>query len=121
MTKIVCRLLTADHQLLGWCEHRARMRGDGCLRADHAVNLTVTAAGVPRWLSLHWCDANTEVKVLWTGPARVSVGDVVWFFKSDDPMVKIGEMPTNLPPVTVGSVTIAVPTGTLGAKGAVFG
>lgn len=117
MTKIVCRLLTAENQLLGWCEHQARMRGDGLLRSDSAVQIVVTVAGDPAFVSLHWCDANTEIRHGWTGLARVEPGMVITLFPADAPMILIGPMPTNLPPVTVGSTSIGIPVGQMGAKG----
>lgn len=118
MTKIVCRLLTAENQLLGWCEHHARMRGDGLLRSDGVVQLAVSTSGEPAFVSLHWCDANTEIRHGWTGLARVEPGMVVSLFSADAPMIVIGPMPINLPPVTIGSTSIGIPVGTMGAKGA---
>ncbi len=117
MTKIVCRLLTKENQLLGWCEHYARMRGDGLLRSDGAVQIIIAVAGEPDGVSLHWCDANTEVRLPWTGPRMLAAGDAVTLFPYNAPMVTIGPMPTNLPPVTVGSTAIGIPVGQMGAKG----
>jgi hypothetical protein len=119
VTKIVCRLLTAENQLLGWCEHVARMRGDGTLRSDDVVQIAVSTSGAPACVSLHWCDANTEIRHGWTGIARVEPGMVVTLFPRDAPMVVIGPMPTNLPPVTVGSTAIGIPVGEMGAKSSV--
>jgi hypothetical protein len=113
--KIVIRLLTADNQLLGWCEHHARMRGDGGLRSDSVVRLAPTLAGTPVCVSMHWCDVNTEVRIPWTaGP--VTVGSIVTLFAPDEMMIRVGEMTGRLPPVTVGSTSIGMPAASLGLK-----
>lgn len=116
MTKLVCRLMTAEFRLLGWCEHRARMRGDGCLRSDDVVRVAITESGTPAVLSIHWCDVNTEVRTPWTFGA-VAAGSIVTLFERDAMMIRVGEMTGRLPPVTVGSTTVGIPVGGMGAKG----
>jgi hypothetical protein len=116
-TKIVCRVLSDGHVLLGWVEHWAAVPGDGYLRAAGPVSVPIATAGRVVTLSLHWCDVNIEVRV--PGPDQVvSPGDVIPLFPTHAPMIKVGDMPGPLPAVTVGSIAVGIPVGSLGASGA---
>ncbi len=67
-------------------------------------------------VSLHWCDVNVEVCVPLMDAAPVSPGALLPLFAAGDVLVRVGDMPAALPPITVGAVMIAVPVGGLGAR-----
>jgi len=115
-TKIVLRLLDAENQLLGWSEHFAVARGDGKLWSQGTVTITAERAGDPVCVSLHWADVNVETRIP-CPPAHVSAGRTIAIFAPHTPMVTLGIPPTNLPPVTVGSVAIGIEAGRLGVVG----
>lgn len=108
--------MTGDNRMLGWCEHQAAIRGDGMLRSSGPVALTVTERGPACYVSLHWCDLNVEVRVAWWA-GEVLPGTILNLFETDQQMLKVGDMPGPLPPVTVGSQTVGVPVGSFGARG----
>ena len=111
-TKCVLRLLTAENQLLGWGQLEAQVRGDGCLWADAPVSIPIDREGVCATLSIHWCDLNVEVRVPPPVPA-VTAGRTVVL--QPGRLLKAGEMPVNLPPVTMRqSTTVAVDVGQMG-------
>ncbi len=120
-TKIVCRLLDAGNRLLGWTEHYAAVRGDGCLRADGPVVIPVDVSGVPVTVSLHWADVNVETRAPlkeYAGSVDARVGDHVHCYRHDDIMITLGPVPVGLHQVTVGRpVAIGVPVGQMGARG----
>jgi hypothetical protein len=83
------------------------------------VTIQVEADGMPRDVSIHWCDVNVETRVPIMGQIfrEVKVGDMVTVFRYGSPMIQVGPMPGPLPPVTVKSVAVGVPVGQLGAIG----
>lgn len=104
-------------RMLGSVVHHAKVRGDGCLRASEQVQMGIALSGWPNYISIHWCDVNVEVKVV-APEGQVSAGQILPLFAPNAVMVTVGEMPRNLPPITVGtSVAIGVPVGGLGAHG----
>jgi hypothetical protein len=115
-TKIVCRLLTEEHRLLGWVEHGASIRGDGCLRANGPVSIPISESGQVVMVSLHWCDVNVETRIplhVWVEP-----GVALTVFPDQAPMITVGLMPGPLPAVTVGRpIAVSIPVGALGARG----
>jgi hypothetical protein len=113
---MVCRLLDAQGQLLGWVEHYARIRGDGCLRADGDVSILVECDGMAAVASLHWADVNAETRV--PLDVKVKAGDTLTIFRRGSVMVVVGRIPEGLPPVTVRNVvSVGIPVGMLGAQG----
>lgn len=116
-TKLVCRLLTVDHQLLGWCAHEATISGDGFLRASSPVTLFIEQAGAAHELSIHWADLNVETVV--PLPREVKGGDTLVLFAPHAAMIQAGSPPAKrLPPVSVGvRVEVPVPVGIVGAHG----
>ena len=119
MTKLVCRLLDADDQMLGWCWHIAAMRGDGCLRSTLPVVLDVDESGTGVVLSVHWADMNVETRIQMPVPFMVKRGDSLTIFPSNAPMLQAGTPPEKrLPPVsTRQAIDVTVPVGSLGALG----
>jgi hypothetical protein len=118
MIKLVIRLLDAEGALLGWQEHWARVKGDGCLRADGPVTIPVDTAGVPTTLSTHWTDLNVEVRVPFTAPVSVTPGDELRVFEPGAALIQAGTPPGHLPAVTVKRrIAVAVPVGGLGVVG----
>ena len=115
-TKLVVRVLDAGGDLLASSVHQARIRGDGCLRAGGPVVTGVARTGWPSVLSLHWCDLHVEVRL--PAPAvAVQAGQIVTWFEDDAILIRVGDMPGPLPPITVGeSVAVAVPVGGMGAR-----
>ena len=106
-TKFVCRLLDADNQLLGWCEHMAHIPGDGTICASKEVIIPVDKEGFPTQVSLHWVDVNVESRSdLPDAGLKVEKGARIHIFQRDDPMIKIGDPPVGLPMVTVKSVSV---------------
>jgi hypothetical protein len=114
MTKVVVRVLDRDNRRLGWEEHYALLRGDGCLRASDDLLIHIAEGGIPAAVSVHWCDPNVEVR---TPVAREKWSRPFLAFRYNDPIIRVGEMPGPLPAVTVGSVMVGIPVGSLGARG----
>lgn len=108
--KCIIRVLDAAGQMLGWVEHAASVRGDGCLRASGTVQVRLDVTGAPAWLSVHWCEMHVEARAALT-MASVSAGSVVAVAKPGEVLLVVGPMPGPLPPVTVGSVSVVPPTG----------
>ena len=117
--KLVIRLLDGNGDLLGWCEHQAAVKGDGCLRANRAVGLTVDVAGRPAWVSVHWADVNVETRVPYPLNAKwVGSGQTLLLYPGGSVLMECGSMPANLPPVTMKSPARVFPlTGGIGATG----
>lgn len=111
MTKMVVRCLTADGTLLGWAETQAAVPGDGHLRAAEDVVVPIDVAGECCTLSVHWADVNVEVKVPLPTPVACVPGTSVVAFPKGQTLIKVGDMPTGLAPVTTGSRTVTVPVG----------
>lgn len=111
-TKVVVRVLDVEGALLGWCAVQAEARGDGCLWAPSETVVPFDANGRAATLSLHLADFHIEHRMAIDVPA--SIGDGV---KLSQPLIKLGDTPGYLPPVTVRAapVAIAMPVGTLGA------
>lgn len=117
VTKLVCRLLDRNDQMLGWCWHIAAMRGDGCLRSTLPVVLDVDENGIGEVLSVHWADMNVETRIPMPS-LPVQRGQALTIFPANAPMVQAGTPPEKrLPPVTTKAVEVAVPVGQLGAVG----
>jgi hypothetical protein len=115
--KLVLRLLTADNEILGWVEHEAVARGDGCLRATAPVIIIADAPGAPAHLSVHWCELNVETRYP-TPDAIVKARDVCPIFAPGDAIVKLDAPPVGLPAVsTKGHVSLGIPVGAIGASG----
>jgi hypothetical protein len=114
-TKVVCRLLSPANALLGAAVVQAEIRGDGKLWAPGPLAIQGERSGVATVLSLHWCDVNVETRV----PIAVTVtaGSRVPIYPVASPLITVGPMAGHLPAVTVGSVSIGVPVGALGARG----
>jgi hypothetical protein len=111
--KLVIRLLDGDGKLLGWTEHAPLLLGDGTLRASSNIVIPVDEAGVTAFVSTHWCDVNVETRVH-AGTFTVVPGAQFAWARYKDMLVVCGQMPVNLPPVTVKSHTvIAVPVGSM--------
>jgi len=112
-TRLVLRVLDAGGRMLGWVEHEAAVRGDGTLRASHDVRAEISTDGRAVTLSVHWPDVNTETRI----PIDVAViaGQSLALFDARGAMVTVGDKPGPLPPVTVGSRSIGLPAGKLGA------
>jgi hypothetical protein len=102
-TKCVLRLLTADNQLLGWGQVDAEARGDGYLSTRAPIPIHVDVAGTCAALSIHWCDLNVEVRV---PPPIVEVTAGMTVLLQPGRLLKAGEMPTDLPPVTIRQPTV---------------
>ena len=117
IAKIVCRLLDAKGVMLGWCEHYAIARGDGCLRSDGRVVIPIERDGSPVVISLSWCEINTETRVPFPPLKKpLSIGDSVSIYEDGNPMITVGKPPIGLPAVTVGRpIAVTIPTGALGA------
>lgn len=112
-SKFVIRLMSATGILLGWTEIMGHARGDGCIWAEKDMEIVADCAGVPNVLSVHWADVNIEIrKAIDIGP--VSIGTRVPI--PAGMIIRVGEMPGYLPPVTVrGNCGIGVPVGSLSA------
>jgi hypothetical protein len=109
-TKVVVRLLDDAGALLGWEVIQAEARGDGCLWAPTTTVVPFEANGRAAVLSLHLADLHLEVRRPIDVAARPGTGVTL-----AQPLVRLGEPPVGLPPVTVrASPVIAVPVGTLG-------
>jgi hypothetical protein len=117
IAKIVCRLLDRQNKLLGWTEHHAQVRGDGCLRSSGPVVVPIETSGAPAFVSLHWADVNVETRIP-CPEVFIQSGNSLLVFADGAPMVTLGVPPVGLPPVTVGRpVSITVPVGQLGSRG----
>ncbi len=85
--KFVIRLMSADHEMLGWCEeHLVGMKGS--FRAT-VSDILLTHAGVATYIQVHWCDLDViRTEPLLTGATEIpadKVGTVAkfgWTFKS---------------------------------------
>ena len=118
MTKLVIRVLDAEDHLLGWVEHRCRVRGDGCLRADYPVRVVMDCAGVAAVVSVHWADVHVESRVPCDPVITVRPGDTLTLFPDDAPVIVVGPIPGFLPQVTTkSSVAVNFPVGILGSRG----
>lgn len=111
-TKVVVRLLDDADNLLGWCAVQAEARGDGCLWAPSETVVPFEASGRAVTLSLHLADFHIESRMAIDVEARPGSGVTL-----AQPLVKLGEPPTSLPPVTVRAAParVAMPVGVLGA------
>ena len=114
-TKVICRCLAADGSMLGWVQIDAQVRGDGQLWSPGPVVVMPLVSGFCTTLSMHWCDPNVEVRTPIT--AQMVAGVPSMLFAQSSPVITVGPMPQNLPPVTVGSASVDVPVGGLGARG----
>lgn len=113
--KLVVRLLAADGRLLGWAEVAAVARGDGQLHAAEPVLIAPDEKGIATVLSVHWADVNVEARQALNPPTVLD--RMVTVFQAG-PIFRVGEMPTELPPVTVRTpAVVGVPVGALGAVG----
>ena len=113
-TKLVLRVLSATGELLGWGEVQAEARGDGALWAPRPVAVFIDQAGTPACLSVHWADVNVELRVPYES-AAVTAG-MVLEIPHTSPLLRVGEPPTSLPPVTTrATVAIGVPVAMVGA------
>ena len=116
MTKIVCRLLDAADEMLGWAEVQAITRGDGLLRAPrNPVVVPIDVTGVTACVSLHWCDLNVEVRIP-IASTPVTVGAMFLIFEAYAEMIRVGTPPTRLAVTSTRQhMEIHVPVGGLGA------
>jgi hypothetical protein len=114
-TKVVCRLLDADNQLMGWTEVQAVTRGDGKLWAQGPVAILAERPGLIACVSTHWCDVNVETRVPFV--LEVVKPMMIPVYPAGAPLVTVGPMPGPLPAVTVRSVAVGIPVGQLGARG----
>jgi hypothetical protein len=114
--KLVGRLLAADGTLLAWAPIIAEARGDGALWATQPFVGWGEATGEAVTVSVHWPDVHVEVRTPLPEPLRIQAGVPVTFAWGPAPMVRVGEPPASLPPVTErGPVAIGVPVGSLSA------
>ena len=114
--KLVVRLLAADGALLAWAPIQAIARGDGALWAMQPFAGYGEASGQAVTVSVHWPDVHVEVKTALPQSLAIQAGAVVTFAWGPAPMLRLGEPPTYLAPVTErGAVTIGVPVGSLTA------
>ena len=115
LTKLVIRLLDADQVLLGWAEVEGHARGDGKIWVNAPTVLPITDPGKPKYVSVHWCDVNVEIRSEIADIAQVVVGDTITL-PGEWAAITCGPAAGGLPPVTVRSnVEIGVPVGALGA------
>lgn len=114
-TKIVCRVLDAQNNLLGWTPVMALARGDGQLWSEGPVTIPIERAGHAVVLSAHWADVHVETRV----PLNVDVlaGQPLTVYPQASPIMCCGQVPGPLPAVTVGSVAVSVPVGQIGTTG----
>jgi hypothetical protein len=111
VTKIVVRCLTTEGALLGWAETQAAVPGDGHLRASEPVVVLIDVDGECAAVSVHWCDVNVEVRQPLQVPYPCGAGATIVAFNAGDVLIRVGDMPNGLPPVTTKSRTVTVPTG----------
>lgn len=112
-TKVVVRVLDVEGRLLGWAPVQAEARGDGCLWAPSETVVPFEANGRATVLSLHLADFHIEHRMAIDVPAQIGSGVTL-----AQPLIKLGDPPTSLPPVTVRAApVIAMPVGRLGALG----
>lgn len=104
--------MDADGALLGWTAVQAEARGDGCLWAPSQTVVPFDVNGRAAVVSFHLADFHIEHRMAIDVPASVGSGVTL-----AQPLIKLGEPPVSLPPVTVRAqpVSIAMPVGTLGA------
>lgn len=97
--------------LLGAVVVQAEARGDGCLWAPGPLVVPFRAAGRATVVSLHLADFHIEQRAAIDVTAVPGQGVTM-----AAPLLKLGEMPGALPPITVvAPQVIAMPVGTLGA------
>jgi len=114
--KLVVRLLSADGSLLAWSAMQAQAKQDGALWATQAFTGWGEQDGQAVTVSVHWPDVHVEVKTPLPQPLVIREGSVVTFVWGPAPMLRLGEPPTYLAPVTErGAVTVGVPVGSLTA------
>ena len=101
--------------MLGWAQVDAHVRGDGKLWSPGPLIVVPIQSGVCTVLSVHWCDVNVEVRTECHAVLTAGVPSAI--FDRETPLIIVGPMPANLPPITVGSTAISVPAGRMGAKG----
>jgi hypothetical protein len=114
--RLIVRLLDGVGALLGWTEIIAHAKGDGQLWTIAKVSLAVDEAGAPASVSTHWPDINVETRVAWPYEfrGRLQPGETVTLYEIDQPIMRVGPMPPELPPVTVkAAVRVNVPVGDL--------
>lgn len=115
-TKLVLRVLDASGALLGAIIHQAAVKGDACLRASGPIIFRADVAGVATELSVHWPDVNIETRVPMTATVDPSVP--VLLYPAGTILMRAGETPQGLPPITIRESVVAQPlTGALGAAG----
>ena len=115
-TKIVVRLLGLGNKLLGWAECVGHARGDGKIWIDDPTTVMIEEAGETRFLSVHWCDVNVEVR----NPVEVQKVTPGMFITlpGNWPAITCGPAAGGLPPVTVRSpIKVGVPVGAIGGRG----
>lgn len=109
-TKLVVRLLDEHDNLLGWAECEGQMRGDGKLWVKDPTPIMIESAGTVAYHSVHWCDANVEIRSR-VDHAAVTPGQMIQVPGDWVPVV-IGKAASGLPPVTVRTnIQIALPAG----------
>jgi hypothetical protein len=117
--KFVVRLLDADHQLLAWQAVWARPKPQGGGRScpffpEVQTQFAVQQSGVVSLMSVHWCDLDIA-RMSAVPETPVSVGQVFTFHWFEPVWLTAGSQGVPLPPVTVGTEVIVVPTGALAA------
>ena len=118
-TKVVIRLLDASGALLGWEQHQAAVRGDGCLRAQSVVTIPIERDGAAAIVSVHWADLNVEIRMA----VSIAVKDraTLAVFQAEDVIMLVGQMPKGLPAVTLRApVSVPLLAGGMGASGMRF-
>lgn len=115
-TKLVIRILDPEEQLLGWAEAYAVARGDGTLWVERPTPIMIEVEGLPRYISVHWCDVNVETRATTDFTAAISTGNTLTM-PGDWTAIVVGPMAGGLPPVTVrNNVAVMMPVGALGAR-----
>jgi hypothetical protein len=114
--KLVVRLLSADGSLLAWSAMQAQAKQDGALWATQLFTGWGEQDGQAVTVSVHWPDVHVEVKTQLPEPIDIQAGSTVTIAWGSGPMLRLGEPPTYLAPVTErGAVTVGVPVGSLTA------
>lgn len=116
-SRLILRLLGTDGRLLGWAEHVAAVRGDGCLRASGPVGIVIDEPGICVAVSIHWADVNVESRIQLPTPTPARAGEVAPIFDHGAVIVTLGQPPVGLPPVTVRSRAVPIGVGGIGARG----
>lgn len=116
-TVFIVRLLDASRNVLAWCRVPVEARGDGAFWAMAPFEALCAQSGDVVELVGHWPEVNAAWAVPMPEGMQVRVGTAVTLHFTE-PLLRISSDPRPLPPVTeTRSVTIAVPTGNLGATG----